>query len=259
MSNNTPGPSDAVQLVPNPKPLKLELCLICQNVKDSAGSFKLISTDAGRQTIISTSRKLEDGLVTSIDPNRLVDIRYHVKSCYGTYKKKGARHKVEIPKRKPEEPDLPPLMSLITRPKRSKTITSPDPTEKPCVICNHVKCQGDTKSFRIESSEVAGRLLKVANFNKDEIHIRLIFLKETGNVWAKDIICHNSCMNKYISKFQRDVEKLLADDFENPGKLNHIEEAFNDVINSLDISTNGDALSDVRDTLNKKLKCHGKA
>ena len=53
--------------------------------------------------------------------------------------------------------------------------------------------------------------------------------------------------------------KLLADDFENPGKLNHIEEAFNDVIGSLDISTNGDALSDVRDTLNKKLKCHGKA
>ena len=27
-------------------------------------------------------------------------------------------------------------------------------------------------------------------------------------------------MNKYISKFQRDVEKLLADDFENPEKKN---------------------------------------
>ena len=27
---------------------------------------------------------------------------------------------------------------------RSKTITSPDPRDKPCVICNHVKCQGDT-------------------------------------------------------------------------------------------------------------------
>ena len=70
---------------------------------------------------------------------------------------------------------------------------------------------------------------------------------------------HNNCMNKYISKFQRDVEKLLADDFENPEKGNHIEEAFNDVIGSLDIGTNGYALSDVGDTLNKKLKCHGKA
>ena len=93
------------------------------------------------------------------------------------------------------------------------------------------------KRFRIESSEVADRLLKAANFNKDEIHIRLIFLKETGNVWAKDIMDHNNCINKYISKFQRDVEKLLADDFENPGNSNHNEEAFNDVIGSLNIGT----------------------
>ena len=66
-------------------------------------------------------------------------------------------------------------------------------------------------------------------------------------------------MNKYISKFQRDVEKLLADDFENPEKSNHIEKAFNGMIGSLDIGTNGYALSDDRDTLKKKLKCHGKA
>ena len=86
---------------------------------------------------------------------------------------------------------------------RSKTITSPDPRDKPCVICNHVKCQGKMpyERFRIESSEVADRLLKVANFNKDEIHIRLIFPKEIGVVWEKDIMYHNNCMNKYISKF----------------------------------------------------------
>ena len=70
---------------------------------------------------------------------------------------------------------------------------------------------------------------------------------------------HNNCMNKYISNFQRDVEKLLADDSENPEKSSHIEEAFKDVIGSLDIGTNDYALSDVRDTLNKKLNCHGKA
>ena len=66
-------------------------------------------------------------------------------------------------------------------------------------------------------------------------------------------------MNKYISKFQRDVEKLLADDFENPEKKKHIEKVINDVIARLDIGTNGYAFSDVRDTLNKKLKCGGKA
>ena len=32
-------------------------------------------------------------------------------------------------------------------------------------------------------SEVADRLLKTANFNKGKIRVRLIFLKETGDVW----------------------------------------------------------------------------
>ena len=42
-------------------------------------------------------------------------------------------------------------------------------------------------------------------------------------------------------------------------KSNYIDEAFNDMIGSLDIGTNGYALSDDRDTLKKKLKSHGKA
>ena len=188
MSENIPGQSNTVQLVPNPKPLKLELLLICQNVKGSAGSSKLTSREPG-ETIISTSRKLEDCLVTNIDQNGLFDIRHHIKSCYVTCKKKGARHEVETPKWIPEEPDLSSMTLLLTRPKKSKTITSPDFRDKPCIICGHV------------TSEVADRLLKVANFNKDKIHVRLIFLKETGDVWAKDITYHNSCMNKYIGTF----------------------------------------------------------
>ena len=67
------------------------------------------------------------------------------------------------------------------------------------------------------------------------------------------------CMSKYISKFQRHVQKLLSDDFESPEKSNHIEEAFNNLVGSLNIATNGYAFLDVWDTLNKKLKCHCKA
>ena len=182
MSENIPGQSNTVQLVPNPQPLKLELLLICQNVEGSSGSSKLTSTGPGRETIISTSRKLEDCLVTNIDQNGLVDIRHHIKSCYVTCKKKKARHEVETPKRMTEEPDLSSLTLLLTRPKKSKTITSADFRDKPCIICGHIKCQGDRKRFWIEPLEVAGRLLKVANFNKDKILIRLIFLKETGDV-----------------------------------------------------------------------------
>ena len=200
MSNNTAGLCNVVQLVPNRKSLKLELCLNCQNVKERAGSSKLPSTEAYRQTIISTSRKLEDCLVTNIDQNRLVDVRYHAKSCYTTHKRKGERHEVEKTKRKPQEPDLSSLISPVTRPMRSKAITSPDPRYKACVISNHVKCQRDTKRFKIESSEVAGRLWKAANFNNNKIHIRPTFLEQTGDLWAKDFMYHNNCMIKYISK-----------------------------------------------------------
>ena len=69
-------------------------------------------------------------------------------------------------------------------------------------------------------------------------------MEETGDVLAEDIIYHNNCMNKYISEFQHDVEKLLAGDFKNLQKSNHTEEAFNDKIGSLDIGANGYALSD---------------
>ena len=82
-------------------------------------------------------------------------------------------------------------------------------------------------------------------------------MKETGDVSTKDIMYHNKCMNKRIRKFQCNVKKLLADDFENPEKSNHIEKAFKDVIGSLDIGTNGYQLLDVQDMLTKKLKCHG--
>ena len=70
IANNTPGLSNAVQL-----------CLICQNVKNGGGSSKLTSTVTGRQKIISTSRKLEYGLATNIDQDRLVDLRCHVTFC----------------------------------------------------------------------------------------------------------------------------------------------------------------------------------
>ena len=59
MSNNTPRPSNAVQLIPNPRPLKVVLCLICQNVKDSTGSSKQTSTEAGRQlSVVAENSKM---------------------------------------------------------------------------------------------------------------------------------------------------------------------------------------------------------
>ena len=69
MVDDPPGVSGAVQLVSIPaktKPLNLDQCVICQKAKDSKGSDKLTSTTEGRQVIIKSSEKLQDGLFERI-------------------------------------------------------------------------------------------------------------------------------------------------------------------------------------------------
>ena len=143
----------------------MDQCVICQKAKDSKGSDKLTSTTEGRQVIIKSSEKLQDGLFERIGIQNGDNIKYHVKTCYATYKRKGERHTDSI-KRKPADSDNSPL---TPRTKRCKPVISLEPKDKPCVICNHVKCQGDSKRFRIETVDVADHLLKAANFNKDEV------------------------------------------------------------------------------------------
>ena len=91
------------------------------------------------------------------------------------HKKKGARHEVEIPKRKPEEPDLS---------KRSKIITPPPPPQI-------LETNRAPFATMLHAKEIQKDLLKAANFNKDKIHIRLIFLKEIGNIWTLCITIMN--------------------------------------------------------------------
>ena len=237
------------------KLVNLDLCIICQHIKDNKGSDKLTSTNDGRQVIIKTSEKLQDGLVVRIDsPNEYDSIKYHVKTCYATYKKRGERY-VETSKRKHDEEnhyDSP----LTSRTKRCKSTTSPEARNKPCVICNHVKCQGDTTRFRIETVDVADLLLKAAYFNEDEVHTRMIFMKEVGDVWANDVMYHKKCMIKYTTQYERD--KLLAGKHECQEQTSQIKKNFDELVKNLQIDRNGYVLSDIRDNLNEELKNHGK-
>ena len=108
---------------------------------------------------------------------------------------------------------------------------------------------------------MANKLLKAENFNKDNVFTRVVFLKKPGDVYANDIMYHVNCFNKYVNKFKRDVEALMADDFGNPDLTFHVELAFKNKIDDMDISSiskKGYVLSDVRDTLNKELEIHGK-
>ena len=72
--------------------------------------------------------------------------------------------------------------------------------EKPCVICNQMKCQGDAKRYRISDLAPAKNSIKAANFNKDSVHTRIVFLKTAGDVFVADIMHHKNCLNKYIKR-----------------------------------------------------------
>ena len=92
MSDESPGPSSSIQLVPAEKKLNLSLCVICQKVKDSSGSSKLTSTSEGRNVLYKTSKSLNDELMNNLSENDIEKIQYHVKSCYASYKRKGERN-----------------------------------------------------------------------------------------------------------------------------------------------------------------------
>ena len=49
----SPGTSTFVELVSKPKKRNVELCIICQKVRDSNQNAKLTSTPAGRGVVIN--------------------------------------------------------------------------------------------------------------------------------------------------------------------------------------------------------------
>ena len=88
MSNNSPGPSSTVQLMPEARSKNVKLCIICQRVKDNQGNSNITSTEEGRNVLIQTSQSLQDDLIKNLAEVDLSNIQYHVKTCYSTYKKK---------------------------------------------------------------------------------------------------------------------------------------------------------------------------
>ena len=88
--------------------------------------------------------------------------------------------------------------------------------------------------------------------------LRLVLLKDIGDVFAADVMYHKKCRNKYLKQFQRDVDRLMQADFDKSGNEDAVTAAFNQLILTLDPNTTGYAVSDIRDALNTQLKTHGK-
>ena len=260
MADNSPGPSSSVQFTheQGEEVRNLELCIICQCENDNTGNSKLASTEEGRTCIINTSRLLQDDLLNNVTENELSTIKYHSRTCFSTYRKKGERF---MKRRQTEGDHVPSTESLLSsptsRPKRSKIADSPDPSAKPCIVCNHIKHKGITERFRICEANLAANLLQATSFNKDQVHTRVIFLKTVKDVFKEDVMYHDRCMKRYILAFQRDVENLMTRTYDGDGTP-QLESVFKNLVDSIDVTKQGYALSDLRDVLNNQLKNHGK-
>lgn len=84
MSDCLPGPLCAVERVPETK-RNLQLCIICQNVKDTQGNSYLYSMSNGRKTIQNTSYIMQEGLLNGFSSEGISKMNYHLKIFYSNY------------------------------------------------------------------------------------------------------------------------------------------------------------------------------
>ena len=126
------------------------------------------------------------------------------------------------------------------RPKRAKLVTSPGTWEEnPCIICNSVKCKGNSTRSRICENGRAKLFLSAIKYNQDEVFTRCIFLKEVGDVFAADLVYH-LCTSKYILISQRNIDEIMNYEFERSKNFDCLFEEF---VSSLDLKNRAYSLS----------------
>ena len=99
--------------------------------------------------------------------------------------------------------------------------------------------------------KVRGKIfLAVKNFTNDEVSARCILLNDVGDIFAADIVYHANFMNRYILKFQRDIDEIINPKFETDESFDIV---FKEMLTNLDINSRAYSLSDCRDLLNQML------
>ena len=214
---------NSLQIVVETKTKKsIEKCIVCQKVKDNKGSTKLTSTSNGRTSLIECSNFYQDNLLEGVE--ELDKIKYHVKTCFTNYVKKKRRAEK---KRDHDDSDGEPAEPTENEPSTSEqtkqevssskrlkldstsTGYSTNVKDSRCIVCNQIKSRGITKRFRICEAKRARLFLSAIKYNKDDVYTRCSLLKNTGDVYAADIMYHNNYLSNYLQKFKREIEELL--------------------------------------------------
>ena len=158
----------SVSLVHEPEPSRPDLtkCIICKKQTGSNKHDILTNAVGSRSKLILASKKLNDGLLDSLDEVEVQTIRFHAKSCYSTYILKTPRLK---------EPASNPLSKL-------------------CIICNNVTRNKVREKYRICERSRAKCFLAAVRFNQDDVCTRCVFYHKIDDVFSADLYAHKLCM-----------------------------------------------------------------
>ena len=120
------SPDPWVTLVQKSQERNIQVCIICQKVKDNQESKKLTITSDEHPVIIQRPRIWHHYVLVNSTDKDLQSTQYHVWTCYSHYKLSGERHKAsEVPEKSsnPERSIVSELSSHESRHKRRPALT----------------------------------------------------------------------------------------------------------------------------------------
>ena len=89
-------------------------------------------------------------------------------------------------------------------------------------------------------------------FKLDEVYTRCSIYQTVKDLFAADILSHKSCMNRYLIQYQRELTDAL--DEEEDGNQSDVKQAFETILEEINLEKNAYSLSECRDKLNEQLK-----
>lgn len=219
-----------------------DLCVFCQNKKSGEN---LCSSTNGIQNIKSSSNIIGDAILQTIDDES--NVKYHM-SCYRPYILKGKRTRS---KKFSEESSMEEDGNTKFYKERGKKTsrTSGPQCITTCVVCNQVKCKGDTKLYRISEDVRAEQLLKAAKFYLDSVFQRISTLENKERVFAAGLYCHKNCIKRYILNYERDAVNDAAEEIRDSDNL---IESFKNFLSTLKLESRGYSISYLRNEFNEK-------
>ena len=194
---------------------------------------------------------MKDTLLTGLSSGDHSQIQYHL-SCYKKYKLQAERRPSESSDGYDDDTKLEEEDKLVeggvSRSKRRKS----EDIGTLCIICNQKKVKGETKLYRICDNKRAKTFISAYRFNQDDVFSRCSIYTTAGDVFAADLVSHGTCMNKYLLKYQRDINEIVNFDVHSdPG--DDILLAFDYMLSEIDLTKNGYTISSCRDIMNLKL------